>query len=74
MFVPAMIDSNREPYTKRAPWRGSERFPERKGGSVRSAARVVPQFNECQGKENGTRCGNRPGMVCCSGICTFGPC
>jgi hypothetical protein len=61
---------------------GKRRSSYRSGRSDRSAGGappmmlqgVAPQFNECTGKPNGMPCGPFPGMVCCAGICRFGPC
>lgn len=48
----------------------------RQGRPVDSRSRVVLQLGPggCDGRQNGTPCGDFPGMYCCDGRCTFGGC
>jgi hypothetical protein len=60
MFVPAPIDKDFIPYTKRPVLRrNAALFVDGKAGSSNpiSASRVVPQIAECAGKPSGTPCG-----------------
>jgi hypothetical protein len=68
------IDDRMVVLLRRTGKRRSSYRPGGSGGSGGRGARVVPQFNECRGRKDGERCGQLPGMVCCSEICTFGPC
>lgn len=71
MFVPAPIDREYVPYTKRrALKRNAGLFVD---GSAASSggARVVLQDAQCAGKADGTPCGYYPGMICCGEECNF---
>jgi len=71
--MPAVIDRDYVPYTKRRVLRGNAGLFVQAAGRSRGAALVVPQ-NGCAGKPNGTPCGHMQGMACCDGECVFGGC
>ena len=74
MFVPAPIDKDFVPYTKRRILRrNAGLFVDAGGSRGGGAPRVVPQ-SQCAGQPNGTPCGSFPNMFCCDGECKFGPC
>jgi hypothetical protein len=53
MFVPAPIDYDFVPYTKRAARsRNAELFVDSSGGKGRGGPRVVPQIISCSGKSD----------------------
>lgn len=75
MFIPAPIESDFVPYTKRPVLKRNTALfvkSNRSGGG--GSPRVVPQNSECAGASNGTKCGSYPGMSCCDGECKFGGC
>jgi hypothetical protein len=78
MFVPAPIDKDFVPYTKRPLLkRNVGLFVDGAAGRSRGAPRVMAQQqNPCVGK-HGVLCGDAcgfPGMYCCDGNPKFGPC
>ena len=74
MFVPAPIDRNFVPHTKRLVLRhNAGLFVDGKAGRDANSSRVALQIAECAGKRDGTPCGPFPGMVCEDGECVFTP-
>jgi hypothetical protein len=78
MFVPAPIDNDFVPYTKRSMMlRNAGLFVDGAATKGRGGSRVVPQQqNPCVGKHN-IPCGDAcpfPDMNCCNGQPKFGPC
>ncbi len=74
MIAPAAVDRDYIPYTKRPVLRANAGLFVLPLGRGRGGARVALQNGGCAGKPNGTPCGAYPGMACCDGECTFGPC
>jgi hypothetical protein len=70
MFVPAPIDRNFKPYTKRHVLkRNAALFVSGTGGNGGGALRVVPQSQECMIKGPGAPCGCDPATGICIGTC-----
>jgi hypothetical protein len=74
MFVPAPIDKDFVPYTKRPVLqRNTGLFIRATARRGRGVSRVVPQAGECAGKPDGTPCGplfnGRRLMSCVDGVC-----
>jgi hypothetical protein len=74
MFVPAPIDKNFVPHTRRPVLRrNAGLFVDAGAGGNAGISRVVPQSRDCAGRPDGAPCGPHPswGMICVDGECVF---